>query len=398
MFFHSMAVSILVLTGLPLLAAEPAPATKLKATQSELRLSQQRAAELEKNTLRMEAELRVLQEKLVALAELARKREEKLLDLDEQRVALAKKTRTAQADLESRRAEVSLLIASLIRLSRTPPEAVVAMPGDLRKTLQAATVLQEVTQRLQMKAGGLMRKLSELQRVHEALERNRRIATEEKKKAEETRKALADRLHERKKLFAKLGQQQTQERSKIAALLKQSQSLQQLMDRLEKQRRQQAAPPPPAVPAKPPQTWPAVKSRPPLPEGKFSSFAAARGHLPLPVAGRITQGYGKRLRQNQTNRGITIASREGNAVLAPYKGEVVFTGPFLDYGQMVILRYDNDYYLLLAGFSEIHCATGQRVVSGEPLGRLGGSKSNPGALYLELRARGKPTDPTPWFG
>ncbi len=392
------ALFIILACAAPLNAEQPQ--TKLQATQAQLKASQQRYAALQKDASGLGVELTKLQTTLVDLAEAARKRELRLLELEDRQASLNAEIKASQADLDSRRGEVAELLQSLIRISRTPPEAVIAMPGELRHTLQAADLLQATTRRLHAQAHELTSRLDRLQESKEKLEKNRIALADEKQKTEAVRKTLAMQVDERKKLFAQLGRQQAQEKGKIATLTRQSQNLQQLIAKLEQERSRQilaeekmaAAPKAKPLSSVASSSVPEEKTPSPQPTQKFASFSAARGNLSLPVAGHVTSRYGQRLGKSEISQGMTIVSREGNAILAPYAGEVVFTGPFLDYGQMVILRYDGNYHLLLAGFSKIDCVNGQRVVAGEPLGR---AKAK---LYLELRQNGKPTNPSPWFG
>ena len=63
------------------------------------------------------------------------------------------------------------------------------------------------------------------------------------------------------------------------------------------------------------------------------------------------------------------------------------------------------YHFVLGGLERIDASPGQKVLAGEPVGSLGGAA--PGAagadgtaratLYVELRRRGDPVDPRPWF-
>lgn len=398
--------AFILLTGLhPALAA---PAEDLQQTQESLKQSEQRIEKLQQDSAGLERELAALRKQLVEVSDAVREREVRLLTLEEEQQQLQQEVTAIQTTLEQREEEISHLVQSLIKLSRVPPEAVVAMPGELRHTLQAADLLGHLTSQIKQRTRQLNLLLRRLEQNHASLQKTHRRLSEEKEQMEQAQLALSEQLGQRKQLYRQLNRQQEDEKAKMAELSSASKSLQDLLDQLarkQSEQRQQHArlsavpqvkPTPPARSApwkKTVQEPQAAKLKQP---GLPSSFAAARGKLRLPVVGKITNHFGEKRGKNQTHRGVTVAGRNGTQVVAPFGGEVVFTGAFMDYGPMVILRYGRDYHLLLAGLGQIDCVVGQHIAGGEPVGRLGGG-SQP-RLYIELRHQSNPVDPMPWFG
>jgi septal ring factor EnvC (AmiA/AmiB activator) len=84
--------------------------------------------------------------------------------------------------------------------------------------------------------------------------------------------------------------------------------------------------------------------------------------------------------------------KAGDMVVAPADGQVVFAGPFKGYGNILILRHNEDYHSFLAGFGRVDAAVGQVVNAGEPLGRASSDKGQ-AQIYFELRYRNSPVDP-----
>ena len=72
-------------------------------------------------------------------------------------------------------------------------------------------------------------------------------------------------------------------------------------------------------------------------------------------------------------KGITITSRAGAQVVAPFDGIVAFAGPFRGYGQLLIVEHSEGYHTLLAGLGRIDIAAGQRILAGEPVGIMNSS-------------------------
>jgi len=100
-------------------------------------------------------------------------------------------------------------------------------------------------------------------------------------------------------------------------------------------------------------------------------------------------------------------------ITAPWPATVRYAGPFLDYGNVIILEPDAAYLMVLAGLDQVYVELGQILDQDEPIGLLGGSQpateeflieaSQGGGtidqetLYIEIRKDGTPTDPARWF-
>lgn len=403
-----MLALVFLLLALPVMAADPVAAKKLQQTQEELKASEKRYQEYQKKQQEAEEELKEVQDRVMVLAQEARSREDALASLEADQTRLEKQITLARDGLRESREEITGMVAALIRLAQVPGEALIAMPGQMRTNLQAASVLRIMTRELRHATRKLTAKLEKLDADQQSLVVRKEEFAQEQEKVVSVQDALAEELEARQKTYSRFDTRQKEEKQTISKLTRQSRDLQDLIGRLEAERKARertkllakpAVTPVIAVPAKPIERVEKQKVTPQIqPEKlkKFASFDAARGRLAFPVAGSVTEWFGQKLGQNRTSKGITLASRTGNSVVAPYGGEVVFTGPFLDYGQMVILRYEGGYHLLIAGLSEINCRTGQSVTVGEPVGRVGSQRN--GKLYLELRYQGRPVNPAPWFG
>uniref|UniRef100_UPI0026067B7F murein hydrolase activator EnvC family protein n=1 Tax=uncultured Maritalea sp. TaxID=757249 RepID=UPI0026067B7F len=105
--------------------------------------------------------------------------------------------------------------------------------------------------------------------------------------------------------------------------------------------------------------------------------------------------------------GTSIATPAEPPAVSPANGSVIYQGPYLNYGQIVILNVGQDYNILLAGLASTNVALGQFVLMGEPVGIMGkrtisqtiatsAGNSRP-TLYIELRKEGEPIDPSDWW-
>lgn len=124
-----------------------------------------------------------------------------------------------------------------------------------------------------------------------------------------------------------------------------------------------------------------------------------RKALSWPVEGKVVSNFGKSKHPEYDtvviNNGIRIQGAPGAAVAAADRGEVLFTGEFRSYGQMVIVDHGGTLYTIYGQLGEITVEEGQKVKAGEAIGKISSKKDN--ALYFEVRNNGKADDPLLWL-
>ena len=86
------------------------------------------------------------------------------------------------------------------------------------------------------------------------------------------------------------------------------------------------------------------------------------------------------------SRGVTLATRRGNALVAPAAGRILFAGPFRDYDGVVIIDHGRGWKSVLvnAGSS---LGRGTAVKLGDPLGIA------LGPVEVQLQHGGRPVSP-----
>lgn len=95
------------------------------------------------------------------------------------------------------------------------------------------------------------------------------------------------------------------------------------------------------------------------------------------------------------NKGIAIAGRAGDPVLASADGRVVYAGAGLrGYGNLIILKHNNTYLTAYAHNQTLLVKEDQSVRKGQKIAEMGSTDSDRVALHFEIRRQGKPVDPT----
>ena len=96
----------------------------------------------------------------------------------------------------------------------------------------------------------------------------------------------------------------------------------------------------------------------------------------------------------QTNKGIGIAGKVGDPVLAAADGRVVYAGSGLrGYGNLVILKHDDTFLTAYAHNQALSVREDQTVKQGEKIAEMGSSDADRVKLHFEVRQLGKPVDP-----
>lgn len=373
--------------------------SNLQNTMNALSSAQKEQHEIEHRNKALQSELDSLQQDLVGLVAMIQARERVLSDLETKFVQLRKEEKLTSSDLKELQENLSQMLMGMAKLSYVPPQLVVAMPGDFAHTLRTAKVLGLTSTALSQEAKVLSTKLEEMQRLEKLIRENHAMISEQKAALEEGHRTLESKLSERSTLQSSLIDKKELNTRELAALSSQSADLKELLSKIETSRKERRAEQdkPAVIPQLKPESPQETSSAPTSGGNQGRSFADAQGKISLPAEGKISSFYGDATDNGDPSRGITIKTRDKAQVTSPFDGEVVYTGPFLEYGNLVIIRHSDDYHTLLAGMERITSKPGQHVLKGEPVGEMGQSDKGT-KLYMEVRKESRPVDPSPWFG
>jgi septal ring factor EnvC (AmiA/AmiB activator) len=406
-------LALVLAVALPCISANAAdaPEQRLKSVEKQLDESRAKEAQSVREAEALAAELAQLRSDSVAAAKAEQEHETALSSLEDQLAALNAEEARKAAELQRHRAQQTQLLMALERLAYHPPEGLVLTPEDPLDALRSARLMGAAVPPLEKAAralrqeivalGSLRQQIAEAQASHRA----EGLALDE----EQTRLAA---LIERKAALQRQAQHDAEESGKRQAqLAAQASDLQQLIERLsaerqareaeaarrEEERVARLAEPPPARPEGPVEvTAPAPLRLEPAKPRQLRPFDGARGHMIYPASGRVMLRYGENDEFGVASKGLTLETRPGAQVIAPFDGRVLFAGPFKGYGQILIIEHGDGYHSLLAGLDRVQGVVGQWLVAGEPVGIMSNGDTKP-HLYLELRHNGQPINPLPWL-
>lgn len=129
-----------------------------------------------------------------------------------------------------------------------------------------------------------------------------------------------------------------------------------------------------------------------------TAFGRLQGKLAWPVAGKLVARFGEARVGGLKWDGVLVATERGSAVRAVSQGRVVYADWLPGLGLLTIIDHGEGYLSLYGHNDRLYKAVGERVSAGEPVAAAGdsGGRSRP-ELYFEIRRRGRPVDPRPWF-
>ncbi len=373
-------------------------APRLESIERSLDAARQRKERLSGETTAIAIELAALNIQAVAAAAAVQTQEAKVSALEDRIEALDNAAAAKGATLDQRRSELAGLLSALVRLSRMPPEALLVMPDSPADTARRAMLLGATVPQVEQRAAALRRDLDELAATRDQLAQERESLGQATAALSAEQLRLAG-LIERKIALQRLTEAERREtEARLARLSRQATDIRDLINRLvaereaEERRRREAA-----ERAEQPAPAPAAVAAVAPAAGGARLISRAQGALVYPVRGRIVAGFGHAANAGPPVRGLTLETRPGAQVVAPFEGQVAYAGLFRTYGLILIIEHGEGYHTLLAGFGRIDAAVGQWVAAGEPVGSTEVPGTGTPKFYLELRRNGQPIDPLPWL-
>jgi len=363
-------------------ALAEAPVPERKETAAELRkelgAKTSEKKDLARKSAQAEKVLKDTRRKMIKLGKRMQGSEKALIDLERKILELEGERKEIGERLDGERASIAKLAMALQRMSRMPPQAMLARPGAPLETAQTAMLIRDIIPAIKKKTDALK---DDLERVADIDEETR----EKKESVERTvatlqkeEKELNTLVASRERYYKAANRDLVAKQQDIERISLKAKSLEDLVARLNKREEEERT----RRISKPKSKRRVIKALP------------RAGKAQSPVPGRILVAYKEPDAFGAPSEGITIEGRSRALVVAPMGGIVRFTGYFKNYGTMVIIEHENKYHSLIAGFEKVDTLVGQRVGVGEPLGKLRKKKNGKvPKLYYELRKNSKPVNP-----
>ena len=384
---------------------------ELKAIEEDLRANKDARVKLEQEIAAIKDDRAKLNGALLETTDKGKAAEERLAAIEARLDTLDDSAAAIRKSFDNRRAVIAEVLASLQRMGRRPPPAVLVRPEDMLAAVRTSILLGAVVPELRGEAETLAVDLAELVRLGDQIKLDRDSRRKDLTALVAERERLASLVAARQARLAEAERSAGDEATRAAALATQAQTLKDLIVGVTG-----AAGPARGAAAAAPQESQSNDQRERLAALAFKdparlapkiAFADTRGLLPMPVSGRFMRSFGAPDGFGGKTQGISMSARAGAAVSSPCDGWVAFAGPFRSFGQLLIINAGGGYYVLLAGMEKTNVSLGQFVLAGEPVAvmgdaaapssaAIGGGTSGP-VLYIEFRKDGGSIDPGPWW-
>ena len=114
-----------------------------------------------------------------------------------------------------------------------------------------------------------------------------------------------------------------------------------------------------------------------------------------PTTGRVIEQFST---AEQGNKGVDIAGKRGQAIIAAADGQVVYSGNALrGFGNLIIINHTNEYLSAYAHNDVLLVKEGQKVKRGQQIARMGSTDASSPRLHFEIRYRGQSVNPVSYL-
>lgn len=384
-------------------------AEDLKRIEMQLQQERKTGIEAGKKASELNSEMKQVQRQIIGSAKSVQEKEKTLETLEDKLSDLNTRQKELEKKLSLNDSQLAQILQGMQTLALRPKEALFLNPMAPIETVRSHMLMQTSIPVLGAMSDSMRDDLTELMQNQSQISSQAEQVKTVAEQLAEKRLKMEKLLKQKSTLQAQYKATHEQAQKRADTLAAQASDLRDLLRKLEIEKRRQQAQRAKqeqlrqAEAVKRQQMVAAGQTPPPAPAAptytphkgvKSGAFAKSYGALLYPVRGRIVKNFGDTTVSGAHIKGMSIATRAASSVIAPFDGTVLFSGPFKNYGQLLIMDNGDNYLTLLAGMDRIYATSGQEVLAGEPVGTMG---TGTPSLYIEIRKEGAAINPKPWF-
>jgi len=335
------------------------------------------------------AELAKQANALAGAARAVRQTDTELAAKQQQLDQLQQQRTTLKQTLDSQRAAIADLLRATYALGHGSDLRLLLGDEDVARISRALVYSKYFQQDRVARVQKLMADLAKLQELENTITSEQQALQATKAQREQQAKTLSQQRAAQQKLAAATDAQYKDQAERLAALKQNAQSLNNLVDKLQKvidEAAREAAAREAAARAAASGKHPGHKLPPP-PIEIGNAGADIRGNLPWPASG-VVNSYGS---------GVLIKAGGGSEIHAVARGRVIYAGFLRGYGMLLIVNHGNGWMSMYGNNETLLRGVGDQVDAGEAIGTASAPTGINTGVYFELRKGGQPVDPRSWL-
>jgi murein hydrolase activator len=335
------------------------------------------------------AELAKQANALAGAARAVRQTDTELAAKQQQLDQLQQQRATLKQTLDSQRAAIADLLRATYALGHGSDLRLLLGDEDVARISRALVYSKYFQQDRVARVQKLMADLAKLQELENTITSEQQALQATKAQREQQAKTLSQQRAAQQKLAAATDAQYKDQAERLAALKQNAQSLNNLVDKLQKvidEAAREAAAREAAARAAASGKHPGHKLPPP-PIEIGNAGADIRGNLPWPASG-VVNSYGS---------GVLIKAGGGSEIHAVARGRVIYAGFLRGYGMLLIVNHGNGWMSMYGNNETLLHGVGDQVDAGEAIGTASAPTGINTGVYFELRKGGQPVDPRSWL-
>ena len=383
---------------------------ELEEMERQMKAQNMEHKKLQAQAMQINIELSSISQETVTVAKQIQNNEETLSTMEAELESLKTELLTAENDFSIEDDNLIRMLAALQNLALKPTEALFVQPLTPVEIIRSAMLLRETVPYLEENAQRLREKLEEIDQKKNKVERQVNKIVAQKKSLQSKHDQMTALVRRKSKIRNDVEMQSVKTKRNADELASQAKDLRELLAKLEVERIERTKKREAERRKRLTEEEASLQEQKQVEERatdliKYDtdnnmseigeSFVKAKGKLIMPARGPIITSYGEETAKGVSSKGISIKTRNQAQVVSPYDGQVIFSGPFRGYGNMIIVEHGQGYLSLMAGMESIDIEMGQMLLAGEPIGQMSNSAGS--RLYVEIRKDNQPINPMAWI-
>jgi len=382
------------------MGSQKVSAKDLAQVEAEAKRAAQEQKKIDEQAKKVKTELAGLNQKMIAAAKKIQNGEDEVRQKTEDLEALQKHLQKSEAKFEAEHGMLVETLGALQNLALRPSEAVLVQPLSPVEVMRSSILLRGSVHALKDRAETIRESIEDINNQKSEIAQRLQDLEKENAVLAAQQEEMKDLHKQKSQIYSQLSSQSKDAEEKAKVLASQAGNLRDLLDKLEKQKQAQRQMAEKERLARAKAVENLRKSNNHSYDlGEYKEvnvgFSKAKGKLSRPARGTLITKFHQEMSKGVVSNGIDIKTASKAQIIAPYDGTVIFSGPFKNFANLLIIDHGEGYTSLLSGLGETDAKVGQTLLAGEPVGTMpSGSNAK---LHMEIRKNNHPVDPNEWM-